>query len=91
MEILVKAVEYFNMSEKDIVMWLFIGGLLVCMFVSWAVEDARKWYKRNKRYHQINLEFLSKLLLAPVLSLVLIANGVKPEARKKRVARFIYS
>lgn len=83
-------VEYFDMSEKDIIMFAFFGVLLAIMFLTWALEDAAKWIKRNYHYHIVEVEYIQKICLAPILSLVLMANGCDAEERKSRVSNFIY-
>lgn len=81
----------FNVSEKDIVMFLFLGAIVASMLLTWLIEEAVKWYKRNRRYLTIDAEFIVKVLLVPVLSLILVGKGFDPAVRRKRVNEFLYT
>lgn len=90
LEFLDKVVVFFNMSEKDIVMWAFLGCCLIAMFITWAVEDTVAFVKAHEGDYSLEVEYVKRIILAPILSLILRANGVSPGKRKKRVASFIY-
>lgn len=87
---MVKVVSMMDMSEKDIICLLFFGSVFSLLFIAMGIESAVKWYKRNRRYHFTEFEYIRRVAVAPVLSLILRANNIDPEERKRRVAQFIY-
>lgn len=85
------AINFFEMSEKDIVAFLFFGMLFLVLFGIWAVETMIRFYIKNEEKIIIDSEYTVKVILIPFISLALFLGGKKKEQRRRCIARFLYA
>lgn len=84
-------VEYFDMSEKDMIMVLFFGTLFLVMLTLRTFEIIINYYKKNEDALIVDAEFIIKVALTPFISLALLLGGKKKNTIKKVIARFLYA
>ena len=86
-----ETVEFFEMSEKDIIAFLFFGMLFLVLLGIWAIETMIRFYIKNEEKIIIDSKYTVKVMLIPFISLALLLGGKKKERRNKIIARFLYA
>ena len=93
MEILINVLTSLQPTEKDLIAFVFFGGMFACCVGFWVYSDLKQWHMatRDKESRDIDREYIAKLFLLPVLALVLVANGASKEERNRRISDFFYA
>ena len=82
--------DYFNVGEKDIVMFLFFAAIMAAVIIYSVLEYIVKKVKASESLH-IDMEYTVKVLLIPGLCMLLLMKGLSTAARKKAVNAFLYA
>ncbi len=83
--------ELFDLYDKDLIALLFFGAIFIAMLVCWVVEDGLKWYRLNKDKIEVDVSYVAKVALIPLLSLILWVQGADRDFRAKQISKFLYA
>ena len=82
--------DYFNIGERDIVMFLFFAAVLAAIVIYTAVSSVVEKVRANDSL-KVDAEYVFKVMLIPLLCMVLLWRGLSVEARRKAVKSFLYA
>ena len=91
METLDLFLEYFDIGEKDIIMFIFFAGVFLSIFIWHMIEVVCQWYKQNRTNIMIDGGYLLKIVILPFFILRLRIKGVPKKFCRKAINDFLYA